>query len=410
MLGPRMNYGVLKKLAAALILSPIFILGPLFVTAQISSSSVQLLDTATATSQTSDISSPEIQNKFVGVSDTGGMLIKQVGNDLTVRTAPLGFVAYDGGLGATSSKLFSVNKQLTGLHTVNISQNDKYVISVAACRYAIGTAPCTITDLTKYTEIATTTVKNGYYSVPVAIGSGLATKIVIKYSLKSESIGYQPKSWLKVSLIGYDSTFNTTPDDAGVAVVTFPTQKVVTGSVGNPSLYALPSGILGFSVTNIQAKGYTVTAGICQYAGGLKDCVPASYSTASCIDGICSLYMPYITGSTQKIVYKYTPGTTFYTLKSDKENIIVTRNASTSLMVTARSASSTASQLSFTVSGLPNGVTARWNETGCVPTPLCSMRLTLNTASSTPIGLYPLIITSEPLNKKVNVTLVVTSS
>src|SRR4051812_38751310 len=51
----------------------------------------------------------------------GEIFIKRVGSDLTTRTAPLGFAAYDNGYEATSSPKVIFKNILDGSHIANIS-------------------------------------------------------------------------------------------------------------------------------------------------------------------------------------------------------------------------------------------------------------------------------------------------
>ncbi len=91
-----------------------------------------------------------------------------------------------------------------------------------------------------------------------------------------------------------------------------------------------------------------------------------------------------------------------YTLGSSGA-ITVAPGASGTETINATLASGVAESVSFSVSGLPEGVTATFDVGACAPT--CTSHMTILVAGSTSDGVYPITVTGSPLGRSIMFTL-----
>src|SRR5205823_2123363 len=77
---------------------------------------------------------------------------------------------------------------------------------------------------------------------------------------------------------------------------------------------------------------------------------------------------------------------------SNSGNLSITQGSSGTRTITGSLSSGTTQAVSFSVSGLPTGVTSSFSQTSCNPT--CSSTLTLNTTSSIAQGNYSITVTA----------------
>jgi hypothetical protein len=185
-------------------------------------------------------------------------------------------------------------------HTVSVTDLPDYTESAGTCTYDRGGNCQVFSYLLKpvcdgKSCLASTTVQ-----------TGKVTKVVFKYT-KSNNTAIQLTPSLKIYFVGVDLSTSTAPADVSAAVMAIPSQKSITALGKNPELYAFPqTGVLGFAATNTPVVGHQVSGvGICQYSGSSTDCIPTTFSVASCTNDICTVFLPYISGVVQKIVYKY---------------------------------------------------------------------------------------------------------
>jgi hypothetical protein len=383
------------------LLSPVFVAGTVFAVATSStflpfqiSTSAQIVVPLTATTTLK--------------TATGGLLIKKVGSDLTVLTAPANYVAYDGGLRATQSALVTLLGITPGRHIVETNPDTIYQISYATCQYQIGSRPCTVTNLSQYKLIATTTdigPVNGYNSIPVEVKPGLMTKVVFRYTKPPMQLS---QTSVKIEFISSIGSTTSRLLDAKGGIVTIPNGLYLKPVFADSNQFQLPTGILGFMATNTPLEGYSVSAGVCQYSGTAKDCGPLSYSDGACSDSVCSVYLPYAPGVNQKIVYKYVTQGTYSLTSNSKDTIVISQGASTTIPVMLISIGTWNQPVSLSVSGLPIGSEAAVDQVSCIPQ--CSQKISIQISSSTPLGIYPVMVIGQPLGRRISLNVLVTAN
>ncbi|GEM_PF-2442411 len=120
------------------------------------------------------------------VPSTGSLLIKRVGSDDTVNTAPSTQVKIDGGsLVATNPATFSLQTDPEGdshnSHTISVSNIPGYTLTVDGCVYS-GSTVCTVSSF-KLTPVCS----GGLCSVPASITANQTLKVVFKYIVSSQT-------------------------------------------------------------------------------------------------------------------------------------------------------------------------------------------------------------------------------
>jgi hypothetical protein len=75
--------------------------------------------------------------------------------------------------------------------------------------------------------------------------------------------------------------------------------------------------------------------------------------------------------------------------------------------ITATLSTGAPENVTFSVSGLPAGASASFGAAGCTPT--CTSDLTIATSESTPLGIYPITVTGDPLGRSTIFSLVVSN-
>jgi hypothetical protein len=246
-----------------------------------------------------------------GQTTTGGqVLIKRVGGDDTVSTAPCTSADIDliepyysldcGQYGSTPANPTLKTAVAAGAHFVYVANKAGLVESAGSCSYAPGATECRVTVFDS--AIDCTIDGSRVCRTSATVTAGMITKVVFKYLPNVETGG------IRVKLVGPDDTVYSSPE----------TRLHIDNASFSNNPYTLLSQSAGLHVVGGEDNALSVERiGTCTYAVGQSECSVTSFPiTPTCSfnqvvqDEICTTPITVTQGRITKVVVKYTQSST----------------------------------------------------------------------------------------------------
>ncbi|HRH26284.1 MAG TPA: hypothetical protein PLF31_02340 [Candidatus Paceibacterota bacterium] len=269
-----------------------------------------------------------------GQTATGGqILIKRVGGDDTVSTAPctsadIDLVAPYNSLDCGQYGYGAINPTLktgvsAGAHLAYVANKAGLVESAGSCSYPFGATECRVTV---FDSVVDCTIDGSRMCRTAAtVTDGLVTKVVFKYLPNVETGG------IRVKLVGTDDTVYSSPE-----VRFFVDTQDITTNPTTLATQSVGSHVVGAKDNPISSE----MAGTCTYAIGQSECsvtsfplVPTCGLTQVSQDRFCSLPITVTQGRITKVVFKYVPSST--QVSGTNGEILIKRVGSSDTVATA---------------------------------------------------------------------------
>ncbi|MEK7576500.1 MAG: Ig-like domain-containing protein, partial [Patescibacteria group bacterium] len=378
----------------------------------------------------------------------GSLMIKRVGSDDTVQTAPLGTAAkVDQGVAIIDNPAY-FSPVSVGSHIAYASDVAGFEKLVGTCSFAQGTTECSVNS---FSVVPTQSCDGVVCAFPIDVSAGVVRKVVFKYidiiSPQNASITSPiSQTYTTAQTV---SIIATATDNVGVTKMEFYDNSVLKGIDVTPA----DGFIYRWIVSDIDNGTHSWTVKAYDAAGNMSALSPdvilaVNMSTIPPLTASCSVspttilvggsatwsaspsggtgFYTYawsgtdsLTGSIQSVSKTYTlTGIKSASVTVTSGTEIITQTCSNSLTVnapafdfslsnggarsvvqgssvtntvTATLLAGATQAVSFTASGLPVGATATFSPASCNPT--CTTTLTVSTLSTTPTGASTITIT-----------------
>jgi hypothetical protein len=344
--------------------------------------------------------------RYVGAStqitgtNSADVEVKLVGTDLYTSSAPVGALFYLDTNSFGTSNPFIYPGLATTTHTAYATYNPSYLTSVGYCSYPRNTPECAVTSFSP--AECDPNLGTCAYNFDLSSYSYNVYKIVWKYD--ADNLG-DLSGDLMVKRVGTDLYASSSPSGINVWV-----DNVATTTI-NPTTFdnlVLTTSHTTYATYN---SSYQTSVGSCQYPRGDSECTVTNFGPATCDPNtnLCSFSPTINSDQVTKVVWKYDPILTqSYTL-SNSGDVIVTAGSVVDNNISAiLNPGYPVQTIQLAVSGLPAGATASFNTPSC--TLNCNTMLSISTTAATPVGTYPITITSEPLGITTTFNLQVTNA